>query len=77
MSPEEQQTKIADLSSRVRELMDAGKFDDALDLLTEGLSAERRQEIINLLLGDLEERRRQDRMEREQRMEERIKNGKF
>ena len=57
--------------------MDAGKFDDALDLLTEGLSAERRQEIINLLLGDLEERRRQDQMEREQRMEERIKNGKF
>ena len=76
MSLEEQQAKIADLSSRVRELMDAGRYDDALDLLTEGLSPEQKQEFIDSLLGDVEERRRQDRREREQRMEERIRNGK-
>jgi len=77
MSLEEQQAKIADLSSRVRELMDAGRYDDALDLLTEGLTAEQKQEIIDSLMGDVEEKRRQDRREREQRMEERIRNGRF
>ena len=75
MSQAEKRAKIADLSSQVRDLMDAGRFDDALDLLTEGLSEEQRQELVNSVLGDLEEKRRLDRREREQRMEERIRNG--
>ena len=76
MSPEEKETKISDLSSQVRELMDAGRYDDALDLLTEGLTEEKRQEIIDILFGDEDERKKYNLREREKKMNDRIKNGK-
>ena len=75
MSAEERQAKTADLSSRVKELMNAGQYDEALDLLTEGLTEEQKQEIIDALLGDSDERRKFDLRERRKRMEERIRNG--
>lgn len=77
MSAEEREAKTADLSSRVKELMNSGRYDDALDLLTEGLSEEEKEEIIDALLGDSEERRKFDLQERQKRMEQRIKDGNY
>ncbi|XP_076812765.1 uncharacterized protein LOC143459471 isoform X1 [Clavelina lepadiformis] len=75
MSLEERKMKIGDLSGRVKDLMADCRFDDALDLLAEGLTKEDREELERILLGDAEERRKNNLHEREMAKQDRIRNG--
>jgi len=75
MSQDEREGKIDNLSAQVKELMDAGRYDDALQLLGDGLTEEQKNRLLAPLLGDVNERRKNDLAERERRFKERTKEG--
>nr|CAB3228489.1 trichohyalin-like [Phallusia mammillata] len=75
MSRDEREAKIAHLSSSVKELIEAGRYDDALALLGDGLTDEEKKLLMSLLLGDAEERRKADEAERMARKRERMSDG--
>nr|XP_018667550.1 trichohyalin isoform X2 [Ciona intestinalis] len=80
LGPEKQDTEefrrgVQEVMRTSKEMMMSGHHEDALNLITEGLEKAQREEIIRMLMGDEDERRKRDLMMREQRRKIRIKNG--
>ena len=68
---------MKDLAQKIKQMLSLSKYEEALGLLMDGLNEKQRTEIIDQLLGNEEELRKEDEADRMKRKEERIKEGKW
>jgi len=71
----ERQDNIREFSQKLKQLLSLSNYEEALQLLMEGLNDQQRNDIIDQLLGNEDELREEDLNDRIKRKEERIKQG--